>query len=266
MLESPTQPFDKDSQDPGKTVIRPQPARRQLAVWATALVALTVFAGSATPAARRTGAHPARTEVLPPQPPPGTDQNLPPVAVPAPLVSPNLDLRAPPLEVPLRVIIPSVHVDVPVLGTGLSGPDNVVDAPRGPVDDPIWTKAFWYRGSGIPGDSGTSSIAGHVDDLRGKPQAFFQLRNLKAGDDIIVRDTRVNLDMHFAVTDIQQYTSQQASTPAILSKIYGAGPAAGRGAQPSIDGVPHLTLLTCAGDFVNGSFDHRMVVFADRKS
>lgn len=240
--------------------------RRSLLAAIAGLIAATFFAGSATPAVRRAAAHPALTDIISQAPASPADAALPTVAVPAPLVDPQMDLRAPPIEVPLRVMLPAFKVDVPVLGTGLSGPDNVVDAPRGGLDDPIWQKAFWYRGSGIPGDSGTASIAGHVDDLRGKPSPFFQLRNLKAGDDVVVRDTRTNLDMHFTVTDSQQYTAQQASTPAILARIYGAGPAAGRGPQPSADGVSHLTLLTCHGDFVNGSFDHRLVVFADRTS
>ncbi|MFN2568852.1 MAG: class F sortase [Candidatus Dormibacteria bacterium] len=242
--------------------------RRALLLCVAGLLGATVLAGSAAPATRRVAAHPLPTQVEAANPLPAGDAGapLPTVQVPAPLVDPQMDLRAPPVEVPLRVIIPGLKVDVPVLGTGLSGPDNVVDAPRGGLDDPIWQKAFWYRGSGVPGDSGTAAIAGHVDDLRGRPSPFYQLRNMKAGDQIVIRDTRVNLEMHFTVTEVQEYTAQQASTPGILSRIYGAGPAAGRGAQPSPDGVSHLTLLTCHGDFVNGSFDHRLVVFADRSS
>jgi sortase (surface protein transpeptidase) len=164
------------------------------------------------------------------------------------------------------VIIPGQGVDLGMLATGLSGPDNVVDAPKGAESDPVWQEAFWYRGSGIPGDSGTAAIAGHVTDLAGKFMPFNKLSQLKPGDDIIIRDPRANLDVHFGVTETHSFSEAEASQPATLARIYGAGPAAGRGAQHSPDGVAHLTLMTCAGDFVNGSFNHRLVIFADRTS
>ena len=50
----------------------------------------------------------------------------------------------------------------------------------------------------------------------------------------------------------------------MLTRIYGAGPVAGTRPQPSADGLAHLTLITCAGTFRNGTHDHRLVVFATR--
>jgi hypothetical protein len=38
----------------------------------------------------------------------------------------------------------------------------------------------------------------------------------------------------------------------------------GTGPQPSADGLSHLTLITCAGTFRNGTHDHRLVVYATR--
>jgi sortase (surface protein transpeptidase) len=46
--------------------------------------------------------------------------------------------------------------------------------------------------------------------------------------------------------------------------MYGAGPVAGTWPQPSVDGLAHLTLVTCAGTFTNGTHDHRLVVLATR--
>ena len=52
----------------------------------------------------------------------------------------------------------------------------------------------------------------------------------------------------------------------MLKRIYGVGPVVGKWAQPSADGIAHLTLITCAGTFTNGTHDHRLVVYADRIS
>lgn len=150
-----------------------------------------------------------------------------------------------------------------MVGVGIT-PQNLMDAPRGPIDDPLWQAAFWYRGSGIPGDSGTATIAGHVDDPLGRPAIFARLHELRPGDLIVVNDTRSGLDLRFLVTQNEIYTLQQSADRAVLAQIYGAGPVAGQGPQPAPDGLAHLTLITCTGYIVNGSFDHHVVVYATR--
>jgi sortase (surface protein transpeptidase) len=141
---------------------------------------------------------------------------------------------------------------------------NAMDAPEGPLGDPVWQEAFWYRGGAIPGDSGIATIAGHVDDVGGRPALFAHLRDLHQGDPIVVHDMRTGVDIRFMVDQVATYSVQQASRPAILASIYGAGPVAGTGPQPAPDGLAHLTLVTCAGDFVHGAYDHRVVVYAQR--
>ena len=79
-----------------------------------------------------------------------------------PLFDPTLDLWARPVSVPLELRIPSLKVNAPVLGVGLTS-GNQMDAPKGPIGDPVWHTAFWYRGSGIPGEPGTATLAGHVN-------------------------------------------------------------------------------------------------------
>jgi sortase (surface protein transpeptidase) len=139
-----------------------------------------------------------------------------------------------------------------------------MDAPQGPLGDPVWQEAFWYRGGGIPGDVGTATIAGHVDDVRGRPALFAHLGDLHPGDPVVVHDTQGGGEVRFTVSQVATYSVQQASQPAILATIYGAGPVAGTGPQPAPDGRSHLTLVTCAGDFVHGAYDHRVVVYAQR--
>jgi len=183
-----------------------------------------------------------------------------PIAL-GPLFDADLDITAGPVEVPIELLIPSLDVNAPVIGVGLSS-ENVMDTPRGPIDDPLWHTAYWYRGSGIPGESGTATIAAHVNDPLGRPEIFAYLQDLHPGDLIIIHYTMLNIDIRFIVDQIRVYSLQESSDPAVLTQIYGAGPVAGTGPQPSPDGLSHLTLITCAGNIVNGQFDHHRVVYA----
>lgn len=192
-----------------------------------------------------------------------TVQPTPTLFVFGPLIDSNLDLRAGPVEVALELQIPSLKVNAPMLGVGLAS-DNRMDSPRGPIGDPVWDTAFWYRGSGIPGDIGTATIAGHVNDPLGRPAIFAHLKHLRPGDLIIVRIKRTTMDIRFIVDEIKVYSLQESSDPAVLTKVYGAGPVAGIAPQPSPDGLSHLALVTCDGEIVNGELDQRVVVYATR--
>ena len=173
----------------------------------------------------------------------------------------NLDLRSGPVDVPLELQIPVLNVTAPVLGVGLTV-DNVMDAPKGAIGDSVWHTAFWYRGSGIPGESGTATIAGHVTGPLGNPEIFAHLKNLRPGDAIIVHVNDSLVDIRYIVDQVEVYSIQESSDPDVLAKIYGVGFNEGTGPQPALDGLSHLTLITCAGRYANGEFDHHTVVFA----
>jgi len=172
-------------------------------------------------------------------------------------------MRAGPVAVPLELHMPSLEVSASVVGVGIT-PTNVMDAPMGPVGDPAWQQAFWYRGSAVPGALSTALIAGHIGGPGGSPAVFAHLDRLRSGDPIIVHDTRTALDVRFSVTESKTYSLDQTADPAVLTEIYGAGPVAGSWPQPSADGLSHLTLITCSGTFRNGTHDHRLVVYATR--
>ncbi len=183
--------------------------------------------------------------------------------VPRRLTDASVDLRAGPVPVPLELELPSLGVSAPVAGVGLT-PGNVMDAPMGPAGDPVWQQAFWYRGSAVPGARSTALMAGHIDGPGGAPAVFAHLDALRPGDPVVVRDTHVGLDVRFSVTRTSAYSLDQAAAPEVLAQIYGAGPVVGTPPQPSTDGRSHLTLVTCAGTFRNGTHDHRLVVYATR--
>ncbi len=183
--------------------------------------------------------------------------------VPRPLFDEKIDLLAGPVEIPLELQIPALKVTAPMLGVGLSK-DNKMDAPKGSIGDPVWHTAFWYRGSGLPGESGTATIAGHVNDPLGRSEIFAHLQDLQPGDLIIVRYIDSNQEIRFHVDQIKVYSIQESSDPDVIAKIFGSGVAAGTGPQPASDGLSHLTLITCSGDIINGAFDHHTVVYATR--
>jgi hypothetical protein len=188
---------------------------------------------------------------------------IPDPPFPAALYAKDLDIRAGPVPVPLQLQIPSLAINAGVLGVGVT-PTDVMDAPEGPANDPVWQQAFWYRGSAVPGVISTAVIAGHIDGPRGTQAVFGHIDKLRAGDAIIVHDTRSGLDVHFAVTHSTSFTLEEAAGKAVLRQIYGVGPVAGTTPQRAADGLSHLTLVTCAGTFRNGTHDHRLVVFATR--
>lgn len=199
----------------------------------------------------------------PPVPDSGPATPAPDLAVPPPLVDDTLGLREGPVAVPLELHLPSLGVIAAVLGVGMTEED-VMDAPIGPADDPVWQQAFWYRGSAIPGAASTALIAGHIGGPLGRAGVFADLEDLRVGDPIVVLDTRRGLDVRFAVTGTERYSLTEATDPAVLARIYGMGPVAGASPQPSADGLAHLTLITCTGTFRDGTHDHRLVVFATR--
>jgi hypothetical protein len=172
-----------------------------------------------------------------------------------PLFDADIDLRAGPVDVPIELHIPSLKINAPVFGVGLTA-DNVMDAPKGPIDDPVWHTAFWYRGSSIPGEPGTAAIAAHVNDPLGRSEIFARLHDLLPGQLIIIHYPRLNIDIRFIVDEVKVYSIQESSDPKVLARIFGT--------EPADDGLSHLTLITCAGNIVDGRFDHHTIVYATR--
>jgi hypothetical protein len=219
------------------------------------LIATALLAGSVT-FQQETSAFTARDDVLIPNP-------VASFRVPAPLTDRRMDIRSGPIDVPIQLLFPTLNQRIPMLGVGLT-PNNVMDAPKGPAESPVWQQGFWYRGSATPGSRSTALIAGHVSDPLGRPGIFANLGLLRVGDPVVIHDIRTGLDVVFAVMDSKSFPIEQTTDPAVLTEIYGPGPVAGKWAQPSANGQSHLTLVTCDGTFRDGTHDHRLVVHATR--
>jgi sortase (surface protein transpeptidase) len=89
----------------------------------------------------------------------------------------------------------------------------------------------WFRLGPTPGQIGSAVILGHVDTYQG-PGVFFQLRTLRAGDQVQV-SLADGVVANFAVTAVTQYT--KAQFPA--QEVYQS------------HGSSELQLVTCGGAF-----------------
>ncbi len=184
-----------------------------------------------------------------------TFQPISTALIPEPLFDPALDIKAGPVEVPLELQIPALKVDAPVIGVGLNS-DNEMDAPKGPIGGKIWQTAMWYRGSGIPGEPGIATFAGHVNDPLGLPGVFGHLRDLQPGDVIIIRFNNTSEEINYKVVQNIIYNKREAADPELRAKIFGI--------EPFPDGLSHLALITCTGYIINGEYNGFRIIFATR--
>src|SRR5215207_5505719 len=82
--------------------------------------------------------------------------------------------------VPARLIIPSLEINAPIEAVG-QDEEMSMAAPSS-----VETVA-WYNVGPQPGEPGNAVMAGHLDDMRGRPAVFWRLDELQPGDEIIVR-------------------------------------------------------------------------------
>ncbi|WCK56344.1 class F sortase [Aneurinibacillus sp. Ricciae_BoGa-3] len=141
---------------------------------------------------------------------------------------------------PSRLQIPAIHLDTRVEPVGiLSNGQMGVPASFSTVGilSP-WTLA---------GEHGNAVIAGHLDHFTG-PAVFYNLRNLKSGDKVIVSNEAGN-KLIFTVKEVKAYKVHEAP----LEKIFGKSDKS------------QLNLITCAGKYNKKTKEHakRLVVFTE---
>ena len=125
---------------------------------------------------------------------------------------------------PGRLIIPSIGVDAQVLAVGVDKDGNMA----------VTNESYdvgWYNRGPAPGDPGDAVIDGHLDWYDTSQAVFYNLKNVKVGDDIQVQ----RLDgssHHFKVTKVQS-VAYNARVPGLFVP---GGPA-------------RLSLITCGGQW-----------------
>jgi sortase (surface protein transpeptidase) len=142
---------------------------------------------------------------------------------------------------PVRVQIPAIGVDTKLVRLGMKR--------NGHMEVPDPGNGGWYtkKPAVRPGEVGPAVIAAHVDS-KNKPDVFYRLRELKAGDQVIVTDKK---GQTHEFTYERRMQTPKDQLPA--QQIFGSTPG------------PTLRLVTCAGSFDRGTGHYRenLTVFAN---
>jgi sortase (surface protein transpeptidase) len=105
-----------------------------------------------------------------------------------------------------------------------------------------WHPAY----SAMPGDGGATFLAAHYE-YGGAPGIFFELRSLEPGETFWL-ETDAGEVHEYVITSAIDYELGDIDMGALL-----------RGRE----GMESVTLMTCSGRFVDGTYDYRTVVLAE---
>jgi LPXTG-site transpeptidase (sortase) family protein len=124
----------------------------------------------------------------------------------------------------MKKIIPAVRIHAIV------EPVSVPD--KGQMDVPRSTELVGYLSSGVlPGAIGNAIMDGHVDNYKG-PAVFFQLKKLKKGNVVIVKNNK-ECKIQFVVESVEIFKKSEAP----IQKFFGA------------ENESRLNLITCTGKY-----------------
>lgn len=143
---------------------------------------------------------------------------------------------------PTSVSVPSIGAESSLIALGQK-PDGELEVPS--LQTPM--QAAWYDKSPTPGSLGPAVILGHVNGS-GKPGIFYKLKDVKAGDQIMV-NRQDGQTAVFTVSNVD--TVPKAAFPANM--VYGDTPDA------------QLRLITCGGVFDPSarSYEANIIVYAN---
>jgi len=144
---------------------------------------------------------------------------------------------------PVHLKIPTLNIDAAIEDVGLT-PDGAMDVPKGPAN------VAWFNLGPRPGEIGSSVIDGHSGYKDNKPAVFDNLYKLKKGDKISIEDEN-GTTFTFVVREFKSYGRNENASDIFSSN----------------DGIAHLNLITCAGDWnaIDKTHSSRLVVFTNRE-
>lgn len=139
---------------------------------------------------------------------------------------------------PARLEIPAIGVDAPV------GPQGYTEEGGMAVPDSV-TEVGWFEPGTKPGRRGNAVIAGHVDGQYG-PAVFFDLKELKAGDEMYVYG-KDGSTLTYTVDQVVAYPVEDSP----IRELF--GPTNERS----------LNLITCTGPYDNqaNGYTERLAVY-----
>ena len=145
-----------------------------------------------------------------------------------------------------RLVIPRIGVDAPFTVRTV-GPDGQMPNPSGPWDVAWYDFSQWPGLGGLPNAGGNVILAGHVDYINVGPAVFWDIDTLVPGDIIQLR-MQDGTVIEYAVEFNKWVDAATGNWDAIL---------AGTGDES-------ITLITCVGQFSQGKYDKRQIVWGRR--
>jgi hypothetical protein len=141
---------------------------------------------------------------------------------------------------PVSVKIEALGVDAPIVPVGVESDTGAMSVP------PDGGVIGWYEFGPAPGLAGSAVLAGHVD-YGGRPGAFFDLRRLEPGAEILVSSAD-GTARRFVVQGRQEFAKPDLPVAELFSRT---GPAA-------------LMLVTCGGSYDRAarSYSDNVIVYA----
>jgi len=179
----------------------------------------------------------------------GEDQKtaLAPTATAAPTRLPAASPVPPSEAPPAQLLIPKIEVDAP-LETKTVEEDGVMPMPSGPEVVAVYDMSVYHPGEEHRvGFGGNAVLSGHVDYIHYGPAVFWNLSELKPGDEVDVRldDGTV---YHYAVVWNEKWSTEDIP----WDRVFG------------VNGHDAVTLVTCAGSWDGHEYSDRRAVRAER--
>ncbi len=159
-------------------------------------------------------------------------------------IIPSPTPRPTPGLAPATLIISKLNIQAGVEYVGLTASNNM-DVPKQA------SHVAWYQHGPKPGEVGNAVIAGHYDTITGKPEIFYNLRKLHAGDEVVVISENA-VRSTFVVTEIASIPYNVFPSEEVFKNRPGR----------------NLNLITCGGiwDKKTKNYTERIVVYTTFKS
>jgi LPXTG-site transpeptidase (sortase) family protein len=141
-----------------------------------------------------------------------------------------------------KLTIDSVKINISLMDVSVND-DGVLQVPTN------WTDGGWFKYSARPGEQGNVIINAHYDDNFGRPAAFWQLKNVKVGDKVLLLD-KYGKSYTYSVTDSYLVSINDPNRLKVFADE---------------ENKATLTLLTCGGIWLPGksTYDKRFIVKAE---
>lgn len=170
---------------------------------------------------------------------PTPTQSLTGSPTPLPRTTPIRPAAPGSVPAPLSISIPDLGIGQRLIQLGVAA-DRTLEVPKNGSD------IGWWDSGPAPGEPGGVVIAGHVTWGGGQPAVFYHLSQLPIGA-MVTLDREDGTAATYQITQKQDFPKDHFPNELIYR----------------LDGPPQLYLVTCAGDFISGTYTDNVVVFGD---